>query len=138
MKQPLKNTLHEHGLRCTEPRRCILQALQSGPKSHAQILEATQLDRVTVYRNLIALQKAGLIYRVHVPGHDSLYVLCERHGDRHAHFFCEKCGKGICLPEGAVEVAGPWGAWVDKVLLLGRCGEQCMVCVCHEKGTPGN
>lgn len=125
MKPPLKNTLHQRGLRCTEPRRCLLQALQSGPKSHAQLLEVTQLDRVTVYRNLIALQKAGLIYRVHVPGHDSLYVLCERHGEKHAHFFCENCGKGVCLPEGIVQIAEPWGSRVDKVLLLGSCEGDC-------------
>lgn len=125
MKAPLKHTLHERGLRCTEPRRCLLQALQSGPKSHAQLLEITQLDRVTVYRNLIALQKAGLIYRIHVPGHESLYVLCERHGEKHAHFFCENCGKAFCLPEGVVQIAEPWGSRVDKVLLLGRCEGDC-------------
>ncbi|MCX7605997.1 MAG: transcriptional repressor [Bacteroidia bacterium] len=123
MKSSLRDTLHGKGLRCTEPRRCILQALAEGPKTHAELLRLTELDRVTVYRNLIALQRSGLIYRVYLPGQDPLYVLCDGDGPTHAHFFCQKCHKATCLPAHAVQIAEPWTGQVEKVLLLGRCSQ---------------
>lgn len=122
MKSELKKTLRQKGLRCTEPRRCIVEALEKGPKTHAELLRLTGLDRVTVYRNLILLQQVGLVYRVYLPGHEPLFVLCEKEGGGfHAHFFCEKCRKGVCLPADTIQIVEPWAKQVDKVLLLGRC-----------------
>ncbi|MCS7297922.1 MAG: transcriptional repressor [Bacteroidia bacterium] len=108
-------------MRCTQPRRCILEALMKGPKTHAELLKATKLDRITVYRNLIALQKIGLVYRVYLPGHDPVYVLCEGEGAEHAHFFCCQCRKGICLPSGTVQIMEPWASHTQRVLLVGQC-----------------
>ncbi|MEN3041222.1 MAG: transcriptional repressor [Bacteroidia bacterium] len=125
MKQRLKRRLHSEGLRCTYPRKCILNALEKGPKTHAELLQETQLDRVTVYRNLIALQKIGVVYRVYLPGHDPVYVLCEGEFPTHAHFFCQKCRKGICLPANAVQVAEPWVKYTDRIFLLGSCPDSC-------------
>ncbi|MDW8416492.1 MAG: transcriptional repressor [Bacteroidia bacterium] len=121
MKPKLRKRLQSEGLRCTHPRRCILNALEQGPKTHAELLKETQLDRVTVYRNLIALQRAGIVYRVYLPGHDPVYVLCEAEVPTHAHFFCQKCRKGICLPPDTVHVAAPWATYTERIFLLGEC-----------------
>lgn len=121
MKTHLKEKLHQQGLRCTEPRRCIIRALKEGPKTHAELLAHTELDRVTVYRNLIVLQKIGLVYRVYLPGQEPLYVLCEGEGPSHAHFFCQKCRKGVCLPPSSIHIASPWAERTERVLLLGKC-----------------
>ncbi|MCS7189637.1 MAG: transcriptional repressor [Bacteroidia bacterium] len=121
MKDPIKEKLQHQGLRCTTPRKCIIQALQKGPKTHAEILKETRLDRVTTYRNLIALQKAGLVYRVYLPGRNALYVLCQAEKPSHAHFFCQRCSKGICLSPEIIQLASPWDTRVEKMLLLGYC-----------------
>jgi Fur family ferric uptake transcriptional regulator len=117
----IEGRLHECGLRCTEPRRCIIEALEKGPRTHAQLLEETGLDRVTVYRNLRALQKAGLIYRVPIEGSDNVYVLCREGSSFHAHFFCERCHRAYCLEPGTFWLTGTWGEGVDRVLLMGVC-----------------
>ncbi len=119
----IKGRLHECGLRCTEPRRCIVEALEKGPQTHAQLLEATGLDRVTVYRNLQALQKVGLVYRVPVEGSENVYVLCREGSSFHAHFFCERCHRAYCLEPGTFWLTGAWGEGVRRVLLLGVCPE---------------
>jgi Fur family ferric uptake transcriptional regulator len=117
----IRDRLHECGLRCTEPRRCIIEALERGPRTHAQLLEETGLDRVTVYRNLQALQKAGLVYRVPIEGSETIYVLCREGSSLHAHFFCERCHRAYCLEPGTFWLTGPWGKSVHRVLLLGIC-----------------
>ena len=119
----IKGRLHECGLRCTEPRRCIVEALEKGPHTHAQLLEATGLDRVTVYRNLQALQKAGLVYRVPVEGSENVYVLCREGNSFHAHFFCERCHRAYCLEPGTFWLTGAWSEGVKRVLLVGVCPE---------------
>lgn len=121
MKAKLRRRLHSEGLRCTHPRRCIIDALEKGPRTHAELLEETQLDRVTVYRNLIALQKIGMVYRVYLPGHEPVYVLCEAESPTHAHFFCQECRKGICLPPNTIQIAEPWASHTERVFLIGKC-----------------
>jgi len=123
MKRSLKEKLHEEGLRCTQPRRCIVEALESGPKTHAELLKLTRLDRVTVYRNLLALQKIGLIYRVYLASGEPYYVLCDAETPTHAHFFCEKCHQAMCLPDETIQVAPPWAERVERVLLVGKCAQ---------------
>ncbi|MEN2992763.1 MAG: transcriptional repressor [Bacteroidia bacterium] len=115
--------LRSHGLRCTEPRRCIVEALRSGPKTHAELLCLTRLDRVTVYRNLVTLQRVGLVYRVYFPGKPSLYVLCQQGQGTHAHFFCQKCHKAFCLPSEAVQLTGVWAGRTERIILFGQCPE---------------
>lgn len=121
MKHSLKEKLHKEGLRCTQPRRCIVQTLESGPKTHAELLKLTGLDRVTVYRNLLALQQIGLIYRVYLPTGEPYYVLCDTQHPSHAHFFCEKCYQAVCLSGDTIQVSSPWIHRVERVLLVGKC-----------------
>lgn len=128
----LRRKLHAEGMRCTHPRRCITEALEKKPCTHAELVEITGLDRVTVYRNLLALQEIGLVYKVYLPGHDTMYVLCRGEGDTHAHFFCKKCHKGICLPAGSIQIAEPWKSRVERILLVGNCPEQCKSLPHHE------
>ncbi len=117
----MKERLYDRGLRCTEPRRRIIEALEKGPRTHAQLLKETGLDRVTVYRNLQALQKVGLVYRVPIEGSENLYVLCKQLESLHAHFFCERCHRAYCLEEGTFWLTGPWSVTVSRVLLVGVC-----------------
>ncbi len=120
-KEQLRDRLHECGLRCTEPRRCIVEALYQGPKSHAQLLAETGLDRVTLYRNLQSLQRAGLVYRVPAEGSEVLYALCQAKHQVHVHFFCDSCNRAYCLESESVQVSAPWGHKLERVLLMGLC-----------------
>ena len=66
--------------------------------SQADILQALKIkghqpDRVTIYRNLLTLQKKGLIHKVF----ENFYKICEHpcqsHG--HIHFICQICKKTV-------------------------------------------
>lgn len=120
-KEQVKHQLHERGLRCTEPRRCVVEALYRGPKSHAQLLSETGLDRVTLYRNLQSLQRAGLVYRVPAEGSEVLYALCQAKHTAHVHFFCDNCNQAYCLEPEVVRVSGPWTQKLTRILLMGVC-----------------
>ena len=93
--------MRERGLRVSAARRLVLEALLAadGPMSAEQIAEGIggrvpSSDLASVYRNLQALEDAGLVRHVHLghgPGLHALavsgeleYLTCERCGDYRA------------------------------------------------------
>lgn len=135
-----RERLRAAGLRVTLPRLTVLDALArlARPVSHAELaaeLAAGGLDRVTVWRNLVALHEAGLVARSD-PG-DRTYrfelrrvdgaaagATAAAHGaDAHPHFVCTACGTVRCLDVAAVQLdalAQAAGA-VSAIELKGRC-----------------
>ncbi len=65
-----------------------------------------ELDRVTLYRTLTTLQKAGLVHRV--QGREGVWHFCahmpraDRCPDNHPHFLCVQCGQMRCLTDQSI------------------------------------
>lgn len=90
--------LKKAGLSSTKPRQLIIDLLSQDKSllSAGDIFKvlADKIDKVTVYRNLEALEKAGLVFR-ELSGKETLYYLADK---QHHHISCEKCGLTQCLP----------------------------------------
>jgi Fe2+ or Zn2+ uptake regulation protein/uncharacterized protein (DUF4213/DUF364 family) len=125
--------LKKAGLRRTWTREVVLEALNrvDRPLSHQEIAGEAGLggiDRVTLYRTLATLQRAGLLHRIQgvdgiwrYRGHDSRPGRC---AGNHIHFLCLKCGRMSCLPEQPLPwVKEPDGAEVfgKQLVVYGRC-----------------
>jgi len=94
----LVEALRQRGLRMTEQRRLVLEALADAADhiSAEQILErvqadAPQLNISTVYRTLEALEDAGLVYHSHL-GHSMSQWHVTGVEEVHQHLVCEVCG----------------------------------------------
>ncbi len=125
--------LRASGLRSTRTRRLVLEVLDAvdRPLSHQEIAEhpdTCDLDRVTLYRTLTTLQKAGLIHRV--QGADGTWRFCGHRtpqgqcGGDHIHFLCVDCNRMSCLPDQPLPwVEEPEGAEVigKQLVVHGRC-----------------
>lgn len=102
--------LHAAGLRATGARMAVLSMLRQArrPVSHGDVVRALGTgtwNRATLYRNLIDLEKAGLVRRTQLGGTEWRFEDTRReHGVRsHPHFVCNACSKVVCLP--ALDVA---------------------------------
>lgn len=87
-------SLKARGLRITRPRRALLGALirSPDPQSAEQLHEriGKEEDLVTVYRNLDAFERAGLLLRAHAENGKALFHLSADH--RHYHLvICRIC-----------------------------------------------
>jgi Fur family transcriptional regulator, ferric uptake regulator len=127
--------LQAAGLRKTKAREVVLQVLNetNRPLSHQEIAshsETRSLDRVTLYRTLTTLQKAGLLHRIQgidgtwrFRGHGAHANKC---GGDHLHFLCLECNQMSCLPEQPLPwVKEPAGAEVfgKQLVVYGRCAQ---------------
>jgi Fur family ferric uptake transcriptional regulator len=91
--------LRARGLRVTQARRSILQALfaaDGAPLPVEAIARAaggpgTSLDAASVYRNLEAFERVGVARHVHLGHGPGLYALVGE-GERE-YIYCEGCGK---------------------------------------------
>lgn len=122
--------LREAGLKVTSGRLSVLRELsrQKTPISHAELAETAlgeQIDKVTVWRILVALTEAGLVDRTDVGDHTWRFELRSASmGHTHPHFMCVSCKSVQCLPREAVRVAPRLGRGVIDVQIKGRC-ESC-------------
>ncbi|GAA2004154.1 fur family transcriptional regulator FurA3 [Microbacterium ulmi] len=84
------------GLRVTEPRRAVLEALREQPHASADDVLGRVLSRVpgtslqSVYNALGDFVDAGLVRRIEPAGHPRLFEL--RVDDNHHHLVCTRCG----------------------------------------------
>ncbi len=134
-RQALRARIREFGLRCTAARLAVLSELQRSvsPLSHAEIARALaplEMDRATVYRNLMELSESGLVSRLDLGDHVWRFELRQNgEGDaaEHAHFLCTSCGEVSCLDGVEIRVtSGPRKkrsslGQVNEILLKGRC-----------------
>ena len=134
-RQALRARMQEFGLRCTAARLAVLGELQrsTSPQSHADIARALaplELDRATVYRNLMELSESGLVSRLDLGDHIWRFELRKNgQGDlaEHAPFLCTECGQVSCLDGVEIRVTptprrkrSSLGN-VTEILLKGRC-----------------
>ncbi|MFO8008311.1 MAG: Fur family transcriptional regulator [Candidatus Brocadiia bacterium] len=132
-----REVLRERGLSVTRLRLAIMEALHRGGSvaTAAGLLEELRrqhdVHKTTVYRNLSALEEAGLLRRVPSEGRASCYELtCPHSLPVHPHFTCRSCGEVICLePVDLTDVwemlTGEHGVNVEQaeVTLTGLCAE---------------
>jgi Fur family ferric uptake transcriptional regulator len=90
-------TLRARGLRISTARRQVVDALfaAEGPVSAEALARSTKADLASVYRNLDALEQAGIAHHVHVGHAAGRYVLSGRHDGGYA--ACERCGRHVEL-----------------------------------------
>lgn len=122
-------TLRAHGLRATRARLLVMAALDELEHPTVDALHRrTASDGVvltTVYRTLETLEKAGLVWAVHVPGTGRTYHLGTHRP--HAHLLCRGCGRLDDLPvlPGTVLVAcgvpDDFSAEHVQLTVVGRC-----------------
>ena len=128
------SSLKKEHLRITEPRKALLQLLVDSktPRSAEEIhtaLGASQYDLVTVYRNMEAFEKAGIVNRMPTESGKSLYELNEESHHYH-HIICRKCHRAekldICEMEKLEKLASNLGysEFTHVLELYGVC-EDC-------------
>lgn len=92
----LRDTLRSAGLRATDQRVAVLQALGSHPHADAAAIFGAVVPALpdtslqAVYGVLSALTDAGLVRRIEPAGSPARYEL--RVGDNHHHVVCSRCG----------------------------------------------
>lgn len=105
------------GERITPQRDLIAGVLEMAPRplSASGLYEAVaRLDpgigRATVFRAVSALERAGIVEQLSLPGERSGYLLCATVGHHH-HLVCQRCGMVSDLPE---ETVGPFFATIES------------------------
>jgi Fe2+ or Zn2+ uptake regulation protein len=102
-RDELRAVIRGAGLRATAQRVAVLGLLTrtTEPMSHGEIsrrVTGEAVERSTVYRNIIALARAGLVRR---SGRDTVWrfelVREVPHARAHPHFYCNSCGAVECL-----------------------------------------
>jgi Fe2+ or Zn2+ uptake regulation protein len=85
------------GLRVTESRRAVFDALRERPHAKADDVLARVLTTVpgtslqSVYNALSDFAEAGLVRRIEPAGHPGMFEL--RVSDNHHHLICTECGR---------------------------------------------
>ena len=128
----LEATLRAAGLRVTQPRMAVLDAVRAEPHLDAQALIRAARARIgavshqAVYDVLRVLVDAGLVRRIQPEGSDARYEA--RVGDNHHHVVCRDCGAiaDVDCATGAAPCLTPSadaGFVIDEaeVLFWGRC-----------------
>lgn len=93
---PTATALRAAGLRVTESRAAVYEALAALPHSSADAVHAAVATRLhstsrqSVYNALTDFADAGLVRRIEPAGHAMLFEL--RVSDNHHHLVCTQCG----------------------------------------------
>ena len=128
-------TVRAHGLRASSARRLLLAALVAAERPIPAEAIARGLDgRVppsdvgSVYRNLDALERIGVVRRLLLGHGAALYTLAG--GDDGGYVACERCGevraadpRALAVVRSAVRAALGYEAAFTHVPLVGTCSE---------------
>lgn len=115
--------LRATGARVTGARVAILELLTRANRalSHREVelaLEASHIDRVTVYRVLDWLTGEGLAHKIADDERVYRFSVVGKRDDPHAHFKCRACGNVFCLPAGsALDLQLPQGFRGEEIEL---------------------
>ena len=120
------NTLRARGMRVSAARRRLLEALYATGRPATAAELADGLDLASTYRNLDALQAAGLVRHLHA-GHGPGLFAATGAGERE-YAVCEDCGTTRAFAPGelddvraAVAEACGFSVGFDHFPLVGRC-----------------
>jgi Fur family ferric uptake transcriptional regulator len=101
----VRQVLREHGLSLTRPRLMLIRVLwEKKPQTMRQITEKIDehMDRVTVYRTIQVLEKAGLLQRVSL-GWKYQIELAGPFSHHHHHLTCLKCRQVVAISDHRAE-----------------------------------
>jgi Fe2+ or Zn2+ uptake regulation protein len=122
--------------RYTAGRRALVEVLHDAerPLTIAQLLERRRdLAQSSVYRNLVVLERVGIVHRIVTTDEFARYELAEDLTEHHHHLICSGCGdlKDFTVPakleteldDAAARVAKKTGFLVDQHRLdfVGLC-----------------
>jgi Fe2+ or Zn2+ uptake regulation protein len=89
--------------RYTRQRRSLVDALARGgtPPGVPELLSASGLPQSSVYRNLAALEQAGVVQRIVTDEEFGRYELAEDLTEHHHHLICSSCGRveDVTIPD---------------------------------------
>lgn len=99
--------LKKNGLRVTEPRLSVLEAIlaKGSAITQKELNEHPKFTghRVTLYRALKQMEEAGVLEKIADRDGEIHYAIKHVHGEvekhLHPHFNCKKCSRVICLNE---------------------------------------
>jgi Fur family ferric uptake transcriptional regulator len=102
--------LRSHGLAGTTIRKQVITHLWGDGVALTQkeIEERlpTATDRVTLYRTLKLFTEKGIAHKILLNGETQKYKLAGRfRKSDHAHFYCTKCHKLLCMPQLEVDLS---------------------------------
>jgi len=127
--EPLK-ILHEHNLKRTSCREGILEVIiQAGHALSEQEIRSRlkgHYDRTTFYRSFKTLQECHIIHKIVIDNQLVKYALNNSITSRkhHAHFYCEKCDRVICMENVPVDTPElPEGYTINdaELIIKGLC-----------------
>ena len=108
LRLQINNILNASNLPITRIRKKVLSAFLKSekPLSLKEIrLLTSSIDRVTLFRTLIAFEEKNIIHSIHIDDHQKLYAVCyqecvdsEYHVHKHIHFKCDTCSEVSCVP----------------------------------------
>lgn len=108
---PMKETelialLVQHGIKPTTNRIILMRELheEEYPQSLMELEQRIlTIDKSNIYRMLTLFRERHLVHAIECDESGTKYELClsshEEDDDVHAHFYCERCHKLICLEE---------------------------------------
>lgn len=134
MKTEAISLLDTHGIKPTPNRILVADALISACAPLSLIELETQidtLDRSSVLRVLTLMLSHDMVHGLEDGRGVTKYELCHSHDehgddDLHVHFYCEKCGRTICLEDHRIpSLSLPEGYTVRSAnfMLKGICPE---------------
>lgn len=110
-RKQARDRVQAAGMRATGPRVAVLRVLTASdrPLSHAEVAAALSdgdLDKATVYRNLIRLVEGNLARVASQVGGITRYEASTdgKTGHMHPHFACKSCGTVECLPDASISL----------------------------------
>ena len=146
-REAFKQLLRDKGLKVTNQRLMVLEAIASCPEEHLTAEEIFELVKAacpeiglaTVYRTIQLLNELHLIDRINFDDGFVRYEMgsasCGEQRHRHHHLICTKCGKVISFRDDLLEeleerITATTGFTVvnHEVKLYGCCAE------CRESG----
>ncbi len=102
-----REILKSNNLKITSNRLEIIQFFVKNKRalSHSEIEKSLQsnMDRVTIYRNLKSFEEKGIIHQFVDLNGIQRFALCQdncdnhQHQDQHIHLQCSKCDQTYCL-----------------------------------------
>ena len=127
-----ENLLNQKGLKKTKIRLALLhhfmQLEHAQSYSDLQAAFVNEIDKSTLYRNLISFEQAGIIHRINDHSGTAKYALgaAPQRGHEHAHFVCENCETVYCMEDSIpLELKLPKGFKTNKVqtIVKGICAK---------------
>lgn len=106
MEQQLHNYLRDRGMRLTESRQAVFQALLGQePQTMRQLVAACpSIDRASVYRTVALYERLEIVQRLQI-GWKYKLELAEAFSHHHHHLTCLRCGQVISFDESPELVA---------------------------------